>query len=152
MAVGLVVDNCWVCQCGSGLKAALLRSGPMEGRVPQVPLPMLRARTSERLNIDQGLAELVPPIRIPHPASFSLSWRGGGSTFCVMHQSAFSWLRHRRHLPGANCERHQITFPSNRAVGAAAQSNSTVSIAPPRHPSTINSALFRRPDGYSAKS
>jgi hypothetical protein len=81
-----------------------------------------------------------------------LSWRGGERMFCVMHQPAFSSLRHLRHVHGSNCERHEITFPSNRAVGAAAQSNSTVSIAPPRHPSTKNSALFRRHDGYSAKS
>ena len=81
-----------------------------------------------------------------------LSWRGGGSTFCLMHRPAFSWLRHVRHVPGSNCRRHEITFPSNPTVGAAAQSNSTVSIAPPRHPSTKNNAHFRRHDGYSARS
>ena len=81
-----------------------------------------------------------------------LSWRGGGSTFCVMHQRAFSWLRRLGQVPGANCERHEVTFPSNPTLGAAAQSNSTVSIAPPRLHSTKNNALSRRPDGYSARS
>jgi hypothetical protein len=32
------------------------------------------------------------------PVLFSLSWRSGGSTFCVMHQPAFSSLHHFRHI------------------------------------------------------